>query len=159
MPLVIVPLTFREANELVAQWHRHHQPLRGRAGAGHRFSIGALDTSSGRLVGAAIVCRPVSRCLDHRRVAEVARLVTDGTRNACSILYAAAARAAQAMGYERIQTYILEAEHGSSLRAAGWRCDAHVRGNKPWTGRSGRRGDQPTCPKWRWVRELNPPRP
>ena len=47
---------------------------------------------------------------------EVNRLCTDGTRNACSMLYAAAWRAARAMGYKRIVTYILESENGASLR-------------------------------------------
>ena len=54
------------------------------------------------------------------RVLEVTRLVTDGTANACSLLYAAAARVGKELGYERIQTFILATEPGTSLRAAGW---------------------------------------
>jgi hypothetical protein len=34
----------------------------------------------------------------------------------------AAARAAFALGYRRIGTYILASEPGTSLTAAGWRC-------------------------------------
>ena len=49
---------------------------------------------------------------------EVTRLTTDGTLNACSILYAAAARAGHALGYRRIQTYTLDTEPGTSLVAA-----------------------------------------
>ena len=144
-----VPLTLRQANELVAQLHRHHKPVRG-----HRFSIGARKGD--RLVGACIVGRPVAREVDQYNVAEVTRLVTDGTRNACSFLYASAARAAKAMGFQKIQTYILEGEPGTSLRAAGWEREATTAGgdwNTP--SRGGRRTDQPMQPKERWALVLN----
>jgi len=49
------------------------------------------------------------------------------------MLYAAAWRAAQAMGYRKIITYILDTESGTSLRAAGWSCAGLV-GGKRWTG-------------------------
>ena len=49
------------------------------------------------------------------------------------MLYAAAWRAAQAMGYRKIITYILDTESGTSLRAAGWSC-AGLAGGKRWTG-------------------------
>src|SRR5689334_12804833 len=80
--LRIVPLTLKQANQLIAQLHRHHQPVRG-----HRFSIGCMLGS--QLVGACVVGRPVARMTDQYTVAEVTRLVTDGTKNACSVLYAA----------------------------------------------------------------------
>ena len=106
--------------------HRHHRPV-----TGHKFSIGC--TADGRLVGVAIVGRPVSRYLDNGLTLEVNRLCTDGTKNACSMLYAAAWRAARAMGYEKIITYTLDTESGASLRAAGWTC-AGLTGGKRWTG-------------------------
>lgn len=56
-----------------------------------------------------------------------------GTRNACSMLYAAAWRAARAMGYKRLVTYILDSESGTSLRAAGWKCVGQAGGLR-WTG-------------------------
>ena len=59
--------------------------------------------------------------------------MTDGTKNACSFLYAAAWRAARAMGYRKIVTYILDTESGASLRAVGWAC-AGLAGGKRWTG-------------------------
>ena len=59
---------------------------------------------------------PVSRYLDDGHTLEVNRLCTDGTKNACSFLYAAAWRAARAMGYRKIVTYILDTESGASLR-------------------------------------------
>lgn len=75
-------------------------------------------------------------------------MVTDGTRNACSMLYSACARAAEAMGFYWIQTFILENEPGTSLKAAGWEFIAESRGgdwNQP--SRGGRRIDQPQTKK------------
>ena len=69
-------------------------------------------------MGVVIVGRPVSRYLDDGWTLEVNRLCTDGSRNACSMLYGAAWRAARAMGYKRLITYILESECGASKRAA-----------------------------------------
>ncbi len=96
--LMLKPVTLAQANEFVAQHHRHHKPV-----VGHKFSIGC--TLNGELVGVAIVGRPVSRYLDDGLTLEVNRLCTDGTKNACSMLYAAAWRAARAIGYRKIVTY------------------------------------------------------
>ena len=125
--LEIVPMTLREANAFVEQNHRHHGPV-----AGHKFSIGISDGE--KIVGVAIGGRPVSRHLDDGWTLEVNRLCTDGSRNTCSMLYAAAWRAARAMGYKRLVTYILESESGASLRAAGWKCVGQAGGLR-WTGR------------------------
>mgnify|MGYP001610156938 FL=1 len=103
-----------EANAFVAEHHRHHKPV-----IGHLFSLGAVQGD--RIVGVAIVGRPVARMRDDGATAEVTRLCTDGTRNACSFLYGASARAAFALGFTRIGTYILASEPGTSLTAAGWR--------------------------------------
>jgi hypothetical protein len=112
--LVAVPLTQREALAFVGAHHRHHKPPRGSL-----FQIGAaLD---GQIVGVVIVGRPVSRFRQDGYTAEVTRLCTDGTRNACSFLYGAAWRAAKALGWRRLGTYTLPEEGGASLRAAGWR--------------------------------------
>ena len=115
MKLHRIPLTLAEANAFVAQHHRHHKPV-----VGHKFSLGVALGE--KIVGVVIVGRPVSR---HRQqdglTLEVTRLCTDGTRNACSFLYGAAAKATFALGYTRIGTYILAREPGTSLTAAGWR--------------------------------------
>lgn len=82
-----------------------------------------------RMVGVVIVGRPVERKCDDRKtaaesekqyVAQITRLCTDGTPNACSKLYAAARRVCGAMGYEKCSTFIGEEEPGTSLFAAGW---------------------------------------
>ena len=131
--LQATPLTLREANKFVGDHHRHHKPV-----VGHKFSIGAaLD---GRVVGVVIVGRPVARGRDDGATIEVTRLATDGTRNACSFLYGAAARAAFALGYQRIGTYILKSEPGVSLRAAGWRLIGE-RGGGSWNTKSRPRVD------------------
>jgi hypothetical protein len=96
-------------------WHRHHQPP-----AGQIFAVGCAD-DDGVLRGVAIVGRPVARHYDNGQTLEVTRVATDGTRNACSMLYAAAWRATTALGYTRLITYTQDGETGSSLRAAGWR--------------------------------------
>lgn len=127
MALEIVPISLKEANAFVERYHRHHKPV-----TGHKFSIGCSDGE--KIVGVAIVGRPVSRYLDNGWVLEVNRLCTDGTRNACSILYAAAWRAARAMGYKKVITYILETEPGTSLKAAGWKCVWQAGGER-WTGK------------------------
>lgn len=142
--LTVVPVDLSEANDFVETHHRHHRPV-----VGHKFSIGVAD-QTGRLRGVAIVGRPVARHRDDGFTLEVTRLCTDGAANACSMLYAAAWRAARAMGYSRIGTYILADENGTSLRAAGWRTVHRVRG-RSWDTPTRRRDDRhPTGPKTLW---------
>ncbi|MFD0329838.1 XF1762 family protein [Streptacidiphilus monticola] len=112
--LQVRPLTFKQACAFVDAHHRHHA-----APQGHKFSLGAV-TADGTLVAVAIVGRPVARALDDGLTVEVTRLASDGTRNACSALYAAAWRTARAAGYRRALTYTQGPETGASLRAAGW---------------------------------------
>jgi hypothetical protein len=122
---------------------------------GHKFSIGLVD-ETGQLVGCAVVGRPVARMLDDGMTAEVTRLCTDGSKNACSKLYSACARAAEAMGYTKIVTYILASEPGGSLRATGW-TQTTDSGGGTWSRPSRARVDKhPTEPKVRWDRTLSP---
>ena len=134
--LDICPISLAEANEFVRQHHSHHKPV-----VGHKFSIGCSDGE--KIVGVAIVGRPVSRYLDNGLTPEVTRLCTDGTKNACSMLYSAAWRAAKSMGYKKLITYILESEKGTSLNAAGWKCVGQAGGLR-WTGK--RRPEVDLCP-------------
>lgn len=114
MKMTHVRIDLAEANAFVAEHHRHHKPV-----VGHLFSLGAV--LAGKVVGVAIVGRPVSRFRDDGETAEVTRLCTDGTKNSCSFLYGATARAAFALGFKKIGTYILASEPGTSLTATGWR--------------------------------------
>lgn len=124
MSLRHVALDFQTAAEFVRRHHRHHTPP-----VGHKFSLGAIDGEE--LVGVVIVGRPVARRRDDGETLEVTRLCTTGHRNACSFLYGAAARAAFALGYRRIGTYILKSEPGTSLKAAGWKLIGETPG-KSW---------------------------
>lgn len=140
-------IELKEANAFVEQHHRHHKPV-----IGHRFSLGAYDGE--KLCGVAIVGRPVARGFDPRSVLEITRLCTDGTPNACSFLYGACARAGKALGYDRIVTYILDSEPGTSLRAAGFKLAAHTRGGS-WNCPSRPREDKaPTDPKVRYEKRF-----
>ena len=149
MKLKAVPLTLEQANAMVSRWHRHHKPARG-----HRFSIGVMD-AEGIEHGAAITGRPTGRKNPQYRWAEVTRLVTDGTKNACSFLYSRCARIAAEMGFEKIQTFILDTESGVSLKAAGWKFEQYSDGGD-WNvpSRGGRRTDQPQERKQRWGKFL-----
>lgn len=118
--LSLVPLTLEDANAYVARFHRHHGEVRG-----HKFSLGACRDE---IVGVCIVGRPVSRVRDDGWTLEVTRLCTDGSKNVCSFLYGAAARAAFALGYRKIGTYILSTETGVSLNASGYRLIGSTRG-------------------------------
>ncbi len=143
------PCELRDANAFIAQHHRHHKPIQG-----HRFSLAAWVGD--KLVGVATVGRPVARMGGKpSEVLEVTRLCTDGTPNACSFLYSACARAGKALGYQRIQTYILETEDGASLKAAGWTDEGQAGGGQ-WKHTDGkpRREDQPTMFKRRFARAI-----
>ena len=134
MKLRHVKIGLDEANAFVAAHHRHHRPV-----VGHLFSIGAVAGDT--IVGVVIVGRPVSRMRDNGQTAEVTRLCTDGTKNACSFLYGAAARAAFALGYQTIGTYILATEPGTSLTGAGWTLIGE-RGGGSWSCASRPRVDK-----------------
>lgn len=142
------PIDYYNAAAFVGIHHRHNKPP-----VGHKFSIGCYD-SKGLLVGVCMVGRPIGRYLDDGLTLEVNRCCTDGTRNACSMLYGAAQRAAAALGYKRIVTYTLESENGSSLRASNWICDGPA-GGTHWTGQ---RYEQTELPlgemKVRWRKDL-----
>ena len=125
--LTIKPISLKNANEYVITHHRHHDKVQG-----HKFSLSVWDGD--RLCGVAIVGHPQSRMIDNDNILEVLRLCTDGTYNACSILYARCARIGKEMGYQKIITYILESELGTSLKASGWVCEEEKCGGFAWGG-------------------------
>ncbi len=139
--MLAVPITLREAMAFVAEHHRHHRPPRGGV-----FAIGCtgVDLNGDALTplsGVAIVGRPLARMTQNGWTAEVTRVATDGTKNACSFLYGACWRAAKAMGYTRLVTYTLPEEGGTSLRAAGWKCLGETGGGL-WTRKARPRVDE-----------------
>ena len=145
--LKLKPCTFRQAQDFVRENHRHNKPP-----VGHKFSIAVYDGE--KLCGVVMVGRPIGRYLDDGETLEVNRCCTDGTRNACTMLYGAAWRAAKALGYRRIITYTLKSENGASLRASGWICDGEA-GKTHWTGQRYEQMELPiTEMKVRWRKEI-----
>jgi hypothetical protein len=138
------PISQADAFAFIREHHRHHG-----------VPVGALwwhaaHDDDGVLCGVAVVGRPVARKLDDGLTIEVTRLCTNGSQNACSILYAAARRVALDKGYRRGLTYILETESGASLRASGWQYLGESGGGS-WSRPSRNRVDShPTCPKHKY---------
>lgn len=142
----IRPITLKEASNFINSYHRHHK-----ATVGHKFSVGLYEGN--KLIGCAVCGRPVSRFLDDGLTCEINRLCTDGTRNACSMLYGACCRIAKEMGYQKIITYILKSEDGASLKASNFVCDGEA-GGTHWTGVRNKGQDIPHEMKTRWHRDL-----
>lgn len=134
--LTIVPVTLEVANAFVFKLHRHKPEQL----PGHSFSVG-VATADGVLRGVAIVGNPSAPALQDGILAEIRRVCTDGTPNACSMLYGTARRAARAMGRRPVITYTLAGESGASLRGAGFRVDKADAGGpaEAWHNRPGRK--------------------
>lgn len=148
--LRIQPITHRAANAFVRRLHRHSRPTVGAV-----IAVAVADATD-QIRGVAIAGRPVAPALQDGLTMEILRVCTDGSRNACSMLYGACRRAARALGYQRILTYTLPTEGGASLRAAGFRFDGDAGGPASnWHNRPGRTvqpvGDDLVGGKWRWV--------
>lgn len=142
MMLFAVPVSLSEANSFVDKYHRHHKPLKF-----HKYSIGVCDGK--KLVGVCIVNRPVSINADDGMTLEIARVCTDGTKNACSFLMAKAAQAAKALGYRKIQTYTLWSETLKSRGSSQWAAATS------WNTKKRKRIDKhPYEDKACWVRDL-----
>lgn len=145
----LTPITIKDANAFVAAHHRHNRPTQGAL-----FAV-AATADDGQLVGVAIVGRP-PRMLQDGVTVEIRRVCTDGTRNACSFLYARSLRAAAVLGYKRAITYTRQDESGASLRATGARLSAvlpardAVKANKQRV----RQNTTEPFPRYRWEWEL-----
>ena len=142
----IRPVTFKQACAFINEHHRHHK-----ATVGCKFCIGLYNEK--KLVGVAVCGRPVSRYLDNGLTCEINRLCTDGTYNACSMLYGACCRVAKEMGYEKVITYILESENGASLKASNFTCEG-IAGGEKWKGIRDTGANYPHEMKIRWSRNL-----
>jgi hypothetical protein len=150
------PVTLEEARRFIAEHHRHCIPP-----VGWLWGVG-LEDGEGRLVGVAVVGRPVARHLQDGRTLEITRVcVLDGMPMANSVLYGAVLRAAEALGYQRAVTYTLEGESGASLRAVGFVLDGFVEENE-WNRSSRPRYEvdlfgnrrRPPGRRVRWVRAI-----
>lgn len=142
-----VPISFKTAKEFINKYHRHHG-----APQGHKFSVAVTDGQN--IVGVAIAGRPVSRYLDDHNTLEITRLcVKYGYKNVCSQLYAKVLKIAKEMGYKRVITYILESEHGTTVKASGFVCEGKA-GGIHWTGSRNKGQSIPHEMKTRWSKIL-----
>lgn len=152
--LRLVPMTVTAASRHVAKNHRHNRGVQGGL-----FACGVEE--NGQLVGVAIASRPTQYKMDNGTTMEITRVCSNGTANACSKLYGALCRGAAAIGYERVITYTLAEEPGTSLRAAGFTPVATVPAMARTTGHRQRMqvdlfGEErrPPGAKIRWERNL-----
>jgi len=141
--LHLQPITFPEAAAFVKQHHRHHIPP-----VSWKFGVAVNDGTKVR--GVIIVGRPVARHLDDGLTLEVTRCCTDGAKNAASMLYGAAWRASKSLGYQKLITYTMQSEPGTSLRAAGWEAVAETPGRSWNTPGRPRVDKHPLQPRIRW---------
>ena len=152
--LIVIPLSLKQANEFVTKYHRHNKKC-----TGHKFSIGA--EYKGKLVGVAIIGRPVARKLDNQFTLEINRncVLNDAPKGTCSFLYAKAIKIWQSMGGKKIITYSLTTESGSSLKAVNFKKETQVqtfKKNKGWTNRKNRTWQEvQATPRIRWAKEFN----
>ena len=147
MALVLTPISTTDALEFNRRHHRHNP----HAPSCPQFSVAVSRGVD--IVGVAIIGRPTARALCNGWTAEVQRLCTTGERNAPSMLYQAAWRAARALGYRRLVTYTLLTESGASLRGAGWTLIGEIR-KRSWDTPGRPRIDKiPPQRKFRWERE------
>ena len=150
MSLVLHPITIKEAVRFNTRFHRHRKNRPSKM----LFAVAVARRGDDEPCGVAIVGPPVSKALEDGWTAEVVRCCTDGERNACSKLYAAAWRAARALGYTCLLTYTDPSEGGASLRAAGFRILGKTRTHRTGWDRPGRPrvSAQPEQSKIRWGR-------
>lgn len=153
--LKLWPCTITEANKIVGQWHRHNRPTQGGL-----FAVAVKEHDL--IVGVAIVGRPIARKSQDGVTCEILRVATNGTYNACSMLYGSCCRAAKALGYTRVVTKTLASEPGTSLKASGFTDLGLTPESSSWQSKSRDRFDhdlfgnelRPTGAKRRWQRDF-----
>ena len=117
--LEIVPVTQKEAHAFADRRYKQQKRIKG-----YQFSVGCTDGD--RMVGVANVARPASRYMDDGWTLEMTGVCTDGSEDVRLMLYAAAWRAARALGYRKLITYVMDTEPGTGLKMAGWKCIGQV---------------------------------
>ncbi len=154
--LRLAPIPVKHAVRFVKKVHRRLPH------AHHRmWAIGLWDEDE--LRGVALCGAPKARMLaatsdgdwpaPYERLEVVRCAVMEGTRNGCSMLYGACAKAARAMGVVDMLTYTDDDEPGTSLKAAGWIADEMLVGGGQATRPSRprrMRSVQEACRRRRW---------
>ena len=147
--LEAVPLTLKDCNEYIQNFHRHNKPVQG-----SKFAFGCKY--KGKLVAVCVVGRPIARYKDDGFTAEVTRtcVFDDAPKGVNSFLYSRAWKAWKAMGGKRIITYTLQSESGASLRGAGWKIlhEVEINNNQGWLSRDNRKLQKVSKePKFCWM--------
>ena len=115
------------ANSFISKHHRHSVPLKP---INVKYLIGLEN--EGKLIGVAILGRPCNRHIEDGKTIEIRRLATNGLKNACSFLLARCCELSFALGYNKIITYTLEIESGSSLKATGFEISHKSKSSGKW---------------------------
>jgi hypothetical protein len=132
-----VPITLKEANNFVENFHRHN----GRtARDGGKWAIGV--STGEELVGVAIVGNPLSATLMDGFTAEVLRVcvVDHAPIGVNSFLYSRCWQIWRLMGGRKLVTYTLAEESGASLKSAGWQIVGEVKPHDRWAEKTTRDG-------------------
>jgi hypothetical protein len=141
MKLHVVPITVKSAQRYVKRWHRHLPEVQGGL-----FAVAVA--SEGEICGVAIVGRPARMAQDGWTCC-VTRCATDGTANACSMLYQRCRRVAQLLGYRRVLTFTREDESGVSLLAMAAKAEAEL-DPQTWNRPSRARKETEMVGRTRW---------
>ena len=152
------PITQAEAKAFIARHHRHNIPPVG-------WVLATCVCWKEAIVGVMTLGRP-SRMAQDGWTCEVTRVCIDPDLHAAieaemgekppvaSMLYGAARRAAQAIGYRSVLTKSLDEESSTSIKAAGFefigmtKAESWDRVHRPRTDKA------PVVPKKRWRIEL-----
>lgn len=136
--------SLKEVSKFINENHRHHISPQG-----CNFAFGVKMGND--FIGVITAGRPVAAALDDGSTLEITRVcVKPGYKNLCSYLYSHMIRIAKDMNYQRVITYTLESETGTSCKAAGFKLAYKSRGGE-WNCKSRpRKVKAPTCPKKMW---------
>ena len=137
-----------EVKPFINQTHRHHESPQG-----CNFALGVKLGE--RFIGVITAGRPVARALDDGTALEITRVcVRPGYKNLCSYLYSCMVRIAKELNYDKVITYTLDSEQGTSVKAAGFRF-SHKSPGGVWSCRSRPRStNAPTGSKNAWIYQL-----
>ena len=134
----------KEISKFIDDNHRHHLSPQG---CNFAFGVKLGD----KFIGVITAGRPVAAALDNGSTLEITRVcVKKGYKNLCSYLYSHMVKIAKDMNYQRVITYTLESEPGTSCVAAGFKLAYKSKGGE-WSCKTRPRHTKaPTCPKNMW---------
>jgi hypothetical protein len=157
--LEVREIEWQEAKAYVAEYHQHNKPP-------NTWRFGAGIYNGPDRIGVVIVGNPNSRhlykqgCMGIDRVCINRDIPSGLVWNACSMAYGWACReiARRLPGFNRVVTYTLLDEPGTSLIAAGFKRVSKTKGGS-WNRTNRPREDKATTePKWRWERVITVPK-